>query len=151
MSHVEYQKESYRITTDPNQIDVDAVHAYLTASYWAKGIPRETVAKSIRQSLSFGLFEGARQIGLARIISDRATFAYLCDVYVLEDYRGRGLARWLMESVVAHPDLMGLRRFVLVTRDAHGLYEKFGFTALKRPEGFMEIVQPDIYTSAREK
>jgi GNAT superfamily N-acetyltransferase len=145
MNHVEYQKEPYRITTDPNQIDIDAVHAYLTASYWAKGIPLETVAKSIRQSLSFGLFDGARQIGLARIISDRATFAYLCDVYVLEDYRGRGLARWLMESVVAHPDLLGLRRFVLVTRDAHGLYQKFGFRPLERPEGFMEIVRPKIY------
>ena len=148
MSHVEYRKQPYRITTDPDQIDIGAVHAYLTASYWAKGIPRETVAKSIRQSLSFGLFDGVRQIGLARIISDRATFAYLCDVYVLEDYRGRGLARWLMESVVAHPDLVGLRRFVLVTRDAHGLYEKFGFTSLERPEGFMEIVRPEIYARA---
>ena len=92
MSHVEYRKGQYHITTDPNQIDVDAVHAYLSHSYWAKGIPREIVAKSIRHSLCFGLFDGARQIGLARIISDRATFAYLCDVYVLDDYRGRGLA-----------------------------------------------------------
>jgi ribosomal protein S18 acetylase RimI-like enzyme len=145
MLAVEYRRDSYRITTDPNQIDVDAVHAYLTQSYWARGIPRETVAKSIRGSICFGLFDGPRQIGLARVITDRATFAYLCDVYVLEGYRGRGLARWLMEAIVAHPELTGLRRFVLVTRNASGLYEKFGFAPLRRPEGYMEIVRPDIY------
>jgi ribosomal protein S18 acetylase RimI-like enzyme len=145
MLPVEYRRGSYRITTDPNQIDVDAVHAYLTQSYWARGIPRETVAKSIRGSICFGLFDGPRQIGLGRVITDRATFAYLCDVYVLEGYRGRGLARWLMEVIVAHPELSGLRRFVLVTRSASGLYEKFGFTPLRRPEGYREIVRPHIY------
>ncbi len=145
MLPVEYRRGSYRITTDPNQIDVDAVHAYVTQSYWARGISRETVAKSIRGSICFGLFYGPRQIGLGRVITDRATFAYLCDVYVLEGYRGRGLARWLMEVIVAHPELSGLRRFVLVTRSASGLYEKFGFTPLRWPEGYMEIVRPDIY------
>jgi len=147
MGHIEYLKDSYRITTDPDQIDVDAVHGYLTQSYWARGIPRDTVAKSIRHSLCFSVFHGVRQVGLARVVTDRATFAYLCDVYVLEEHRGRGLARWLMEAVASHPELTGLRRFVLVTRDAHGLYERFGFTPLARPEGYMEIVRPDIYTS----
>ncbi len=145
MLHLESRRDPYCITTDPNRIDIDAVHAYLTQSYWARGIPRETVAKSIRGSICFGLFDGDRQIGLARVITDRATFAYLCDVYVLEEYRGRGLARWLMETIVAHPELAGLRRFVLVTQSANGLYEKFGFTPLKRPEGYMEIVRPHIY------
>src|SRR5262245_36612763 len=113
------------ISIDPAQMDVDAVHAYLTRSYWAEGIPRDVVAKSIESSLCFGLFDGPRQIGFARVITDRSTFAYLCDVYVLEDYRGRGLGKKLMQAVCVHPALQGLRQFVLVTRDAHGLYDKF--------------------------
>jgi GNAT superfamily N-acetyltransferase len=117
----------------------------LTRSYWAYGITRETVASSIANSLCFGLFDGSAQIGFARVISDRATFAYLCDVYVSEDYRGRGLGKWLLEVVTSHPDLKRLRRFVLATRDAHGLYEKFGFTPLNKPEIFMEIFSPDVY------
>jgi GNAT superfamily N-acetyltransferase len=112
---------------------------------WARGIPRETVAASIAASLCFGLFDGGAQIGFARVISDRATFAYLCDVYVLEGYRGRGLGKWLIEVVTSHPDLKRLRRFVLATRDAHSLYEKFGFTPLNKPEIFMEVFRPDIY------
>jgi GNAT superfamily N-acetyltransferase len=137
--------ESIFISTDPAQMDVDAVHAYLTRSYWAEGIPRETVAKSLEHSLCFGLFDGSRQIGFARVVTDRSTFAYLCDVYVLEDYRGRGLGKRLMKAVCAHPDLHGLRRFVLATRDAHGLYEPFGFTPLKDPSRHMEIARPGIY------
>jgi ribosomal protein S18 acetylase RimI-like enzyme len=151
MSHVEYRQGPYWITTDPAQIDLDAVHAYLTESYWARGIPRELVARSIQNSMAFGLFDGDRQIGLARVITDRTTFAYLCDVYVLDEYRGRGLARWLMKSLMAHPDLQGLRRFVLVTRSAAGLYEKFGFKGLSDPDAFMEIVRPDIYTSTSKR
>jgi GNAT superfamily N-acetyltransferase len=137
--------ESFFISTDPAQIDVDAVHAYLTRSYWAEGIPREVVAKSIEGSLCFGLFDGLRQIGFARVITDRSTFAYLCDVYVIEEYRGRGLGKKLMKEVCAHSDLQGLRRFVLVTRDAHRLYDQFGFTPLKDPSRYMEITRPGIY------
>jgi GNAT superfamily N-acetyltransferase len=137
--------EAFSISTDPAQMDVDAVHAYLTRSYWAEGIPRAVVAKSIEGSLCFGLFEGSRQIGFARVITDRATFAYLCDVYVLEEYRGRGLGKKLMKEVCAHPDLQGLRRFVLATRDAHGLYNQFEFTPLKYPSRYMEIARPGIY------
>jgi GNAT superfamily N-acetyltransferase len=103
------------------------------------------VAKSVEGSLCFGLFDGSRQIGFARVITDRSTFAYLCDVYVLEDYRGQGLGKKLMKAVCAHPDLQGVRRFVLVTRDAHGLYDQFGFTPLKDPSRYMEIARPGIY------
>jgi GNAT superfamily N-acetyltransferase len=139
------EQGAYRISTDVNAMDVDAIHAYLSRSYWAQGIPRDVVAKAIAGSLCFGIFENEQQVGFARVTTDRATFAYLCDVYVLEDHRGRGLATWLMEVVVAHPDLQGLRRFLLATRDAHGLYEKFGFVPLARPEIFMEINRPGIY------
>jgi len=104
------------------------MHAYLSRAYWSEGIPRHVIVKSVEGSICFGIFDGSRQIGLARVITDKATFAYLCDVYVLEEYRGQGLSKWLMEAVRSHPDLQNLRRFVLVTRDAHGLYEKFGFT-----------------------
>lgn len=126
-------------------MDLDAIHAYLSSSYWAQGIPRRIVANAMRGSLCFGLFDDDQQVGFARVVTDRATFAYLCDVYVLENHRGRGLATWLMEAVVNHPDLQGLRRFALATRDAHGLYEKFGFAPLARPEIFMEINRPEIY------
>jgi GNAT superfamily N-acetyltransferase len=138
----ESSREGFVISTDPARLDVHAVHAYLSRSYWAEGIPIEIVAKSIEGSLCFGLFDGSRQIGLARVITDRATFAYLCDVYVLESHRGQGLGKWLMSAVRSHPDLQNLRRFVLVTRDAHGLYEQFGFTTLKDPTRYMEISRP---------
>jgi len=135
----ERKSEEFVISTDPARLDVGAIHAYLTRSYWAAGIPKDIVAKSIEGSLCFGLYEAGRQIGLARVITDKATFAYLCDVYVLEDYRGRGLGKWLMSAVQSHPDLQGLRRFVLITQDAHGLYEQFGFSLLKEPARYMEI------------
>ena len=137
----ETEREGFLISTNPARFDMDAVHAYLTRSYWAEGITKDTVAKSIKSSLVFGLYEGNRQIGLARVITDNATFAYLCDVYVLEDYRGRGLGKWLVASVRSHPDLQNLRRFVLVTRDAHGLYDQFGFAPLKYPERYIEILR----------
>jgi len=147
MAIVEYERPGYRISTDSGAMDIDAVHAYLARSYWAREIPKELVAKSIRGSLCFGLFSDDRQIGFARVVTDRATFAYLCDVYLLEPFRGQGLAKWMMDAVVAHPDLQGLRRFVLATRDAHGLYERYGFTSLARPEIFMEINRRDVYAS----
>lgn len=137
----------YRIVTRESAVDVDAVHAYLTRSYWARGITRELVARAVRSSFCFSLYRGDRQVGFARVVTDRATFAYLCDVYVLEELRGQGLGKWLIETVVAHPDLQGLRRFVLATRDAHGLYARYGFCALKKPDQIMEIHVANIYAS----
>ena len=141
----ERRRENFCISTDPARLDIQAMHEYLSRSYWAEGIPRDVVAKSVESSLCFGLFDGSRQIGLARVITDRATFAYLCDVYVLEEYRGRGLGKWLMDAVQSHPDLQNLRRFILLTRDAHRLYEKFGFTRPRDPNRYMEIADPEIY------
>jgi GNAT superfamily N-acetyltransferase len=135
----------YRITTDLEQLDIDAIHAYLSRSFWAEGIPKATVAKSIANSLCFGLFDGDNQVGFARVVTDRATYAYLCDVYVLETHRGEGLGKWLIETVMAHPDLQGLRRFQLVTRDAHGLYRRHGFDTPRHPERQMEIFRHGMY------
>lgn len=137
MTH-EVSNGPYRITTDATQFDLDAIHAYLTASYWADGIPKEIVARSITHSLCFGVFAGQEQIGLARVVTDRATYAYIGDVYILDAYRGQGLGKWLMTTIVAHPDLQGLRRWTLATRDAHGLYAQYGFTALADPHSYME-------------
>jgi GNAT superfamily N-acetyltransferase len=141
----EWRSQGYRITTDPAALDVALIHGWLTRSYWAAGIPLETVRRSIEGSLNFGLFEGDAQIGFARLVTDRATFAYLADVFVLESHRGRGLSKWLMETVIAHPDVQGLRRWVLATRDAHGLYARYGFTPLKAPERWMERHDPEVY------
>jgi GNAT superfamily N-acetyltransferase len=126
-------------------MDVVAIHAYLTRSYWAAGVPLRVVEKSIDHSLCFGAFHSGQQVGFARVTTDCATFAYLADVYVLESHRGNGLAQRLMDRVLSHPDLQGLRRFMLVTRDAHGLYEKFGFRPLGNPQSIMEILNPSIY------
>jgi GNAT superfamily N-acetyltransferase len=142
------ERDGFVVSTDPARLDVEAVHAYLTNSYWATGISRAVVERSIAGSVCFGLFDDRKQIGFARVITDRATFAYLADVYVLDEYRGRGLGAWLMEVIIGHPDLQGLRRFMLVTRDAHWLYTKFGFVTVKSPERHMEIVRPDIYLQA---
>jgi len=139
------EKPPYSISTDRERLDLPMITAYLARSYWAEGIPLPVVERAVQGSLCFGLYEGTRQVGFARCVTDAATFAYLADVFVLEAHRGRGLARWLMEVIVSHPDLQGLRRFSLVTRDAHGLYEKFGFTPLVRPEGHMEIVRRGVY------
>lgn len=133
------------VDTDPARLDLAVVHGFLAESYWAKGIPLETVRRSIRNSLCFGLYEAENQIGFARVVSDRATFAYLADVFVLESHRGRGLGKLLMGAVVAHPDLQGLRRWMLATRDAHGLYAQYGFTPLPVPERFMQLHDPDVY------
>ena len=138
-----------RLCTDAAEMDVDAIHAYLGGeSYWARGIPRETVARAIRNSICFGVFDGAAQVAFARVVTDRATFAYLADVYVLEPYRGRGISRWMMEAVHAHPELQALRRWALVTKDAHGLYERFGWAPVSKPERHMERTDPEVYTRA---
>jgi GNAT superfamily N-acetyltransferase len=140
----------YEISTDPTRVDVRMVYEFLTNSYWAKEIPVETVRRSIENSICFGVYHGRQQVGFARIISDQATFAYLADVFTLPAYRGRGLSRWLMECIVGHPDLQGLRRWMLATQDAHGLYAKFGFTAIRNPERWMERYDPEIYTRRQE-
>lgn len=133
------------ITTDARRFDIAAIHAFLSGSYWSPGIPRSLVERAIANSLCFGALLGGEQVGFARVITDRATFAYLADVYVVEPHRGKGLARRLLDAIVAHPDLQGLRRTMLVTRDAHGLYERYGFAVAKSPERIMEIARPNAY------
>jgi GNAT superfamily N-acetyltransferase len=140
-----WKKGPYEISTNVARVDVEAVHAYLTQSYWAAGIPRDVVAKAVAGSLCFSLFDAGAQVGFARVVTDRATFAYLCDVYVVESHRGRGLGKWLIEAVQGSPELAGLRRFLLVTRDAHGLYARFSFKPVANQAGYLEILQPDIY------
>jgi GNAT superfamily N-acetyltransferase len=141
----EWRRAGFTISTDPDRLDRPLVHGFLSGSYWAKGIPRETVDRSIAGALCFGLYEDGRQVGFARVITDKATFAYLADVFVLESHRGRGLAAWLMETILAHPELQGLRRWMLVTRDAHPLYRKVGFTDLANPARVMEKVDAKVY------
>jgi GNAT superfamily N-acetyltransferase len=168
----EARRPGWLISTDPSLIDLDVVHGFLSAAYWCKGIPRETVKRGIENSIAFGVYaigeaeradtqaSGCRAahgpeacptevratVGFARVITDRATYAYLADVFVLEDRRGRGLSTWLMETVLAHPDLQGLRRFCLLTRDAHGLYAKYGFRPMADPSRYMEWWDPEVYT-----
>ncbi len=136
----------YRISTDKSELAIEVIHLFLTNSYWSFGISKEIVTKSIDNSLCFGVFTSVNeQIGFARIISDYATFAYLADVFILEPHRGKGLSKWLLQTIIKHPDLQGLRRIVLVTKDAHTLYEKFGFTKLRHAEMFMENLNSDVY------
>lgn len=144
--HFEATRAEFTVSTDPSRLDLTAIHAYLSGeSYWSKGIPFATVKKALGNSLCFGLYQGDSQIGLARVISDRATYCYLCDVYVLDTQRGKGLGKWLIECVTNHPELQGLRRMSLATADAHGLYAQFGFTALSKPDRMMEKLDNDIY------
>ena len=147
MAH-EWHRGGYTITDDPSRLDVQAIHGYLTHSYRAHGIPLEIVRRSLEHSLNFGILQGAELVGFGRVISDRATFGYLGDVFVLEPHRGRGLSKWLMEVILAHPDLQGLRRWVLLTRDAHGLYRQFGFTPPANPDRYLERWTPGIYAAA---
>jgi GNAT superfamily N-acetyltransferase len=142
-------RDDYELTDDPARLDVDAVHAFLAGAYWSTGIPRETVARALANSLAFSLYHEGRTVGFARFVTDRATFAYLADVFVVPEHRGRGLATWLVGAALTHPDLQGLRRFLLATRDKHGLYARFGFVPLAHPERFMEIHDPGIYQRAR--
>ncbi len=148
-----WRKDGFVLSTNKAYLDLDVIHGFLSGSYWAKNIPRETVAKSITHTaLCFGIYNGdpsegnAAQVGFARVISDLATFAYLADVFVLPASRGLGLSKWLMEVIVSHPDLQGLRRFVLTTQDAHGLYARFGFTPLPFAERWMAVAPgPSVY------
>lgn len=138
--------QGYKISTKLDDMDITVIHEFIKDSYWARDIPLKTLQKAIRNSLCFGIFtEPGEQVGFARMITDSATYAYLADVFVLEQHRGKGLAKWLMEYILKHPDLQGLRRITLATADAHGLYEKFGFKPLVRPHIFMEVWDPDVY------
>lgn len=139
------EQGEYAISADPHRLDIAVIHAYLTQSYWSPGIPRATVERAMASSLCFGVYRGVEQVGFARVVTDSTTFAILCDVFVLEPHRGKGLSKWLMQFIRSHEDLQGLRRFMLVTRDAHGLYEQFGFKSLVNPTRMMEILRPDIY------
>jgi len=145
----EYRKGEFLVSTDRALIDLGVVHGFLTKCYWAKGIPRDIVARSIENSLCFGVYAEGKQVGFARVISDYATYAYIGDVFLLELFRGRGLGKWLMECIMQHPRLQGLRRWSLVTSDAHGLYAQFGFEPLKKPQNYMELHRPDVYQQAR--
>ena len=136
---MEYRKDDFLITTDKEKIDTEYVHRFLRNSYWAQDIPLENVKKRIQGAICFSVFHLDQQIGFARVISDEASFAYLADVFIDENFRGKGLSKWLMETIMSYPTLQNLRRFMLATRDAHGLYEKFGFRAIQNTERWMEI------------
>ena len=147
---MKWEKEKFTITTKKTALDISMIHNFLTSSYWAQGIPLDRVKKSIRHSLCFGMFYEGGQIGFGRAITDYASYAYLSDVFVVEKFRGQGLGKWLISCMLGHPDLQGLRRCMLATSDAHGLYKSFGFTALRNPERFMEIHNPAVYQSSRQ-
>lgn len=134
----EWRRGEYVVSTDGSRLDLDVVHGYLKWSYWAEGVPFDVVRRSVENSLVFGMYRGAEQVGFARVVTDHATFAYLADVFVLEEHRGQDLGKWLVETVLSHPELQGLRRWMLATRDAHELYRKYAFTGLGDPEIFME-------------
>jgi GNAT superfamily N-acetyltransferase len=137
---VEFHLEGFTISTDPARLDITAIHHFLSEqSYWAKGRPREMVEKSIEHCLCFGVYEEARQVGFARVLTDYAVMGYLMDVFILPEYRGRGLGKWLVSCIMAHPDLKHLRSWLLATDDAHGLYAQFGFKPLGKPELYMQI------------
>lgn len=138
--------KGYKISANKNDLDFSVVYQFIASSYWAKGIPQTTMQRAIENSLCFGVFtERNQQVGFARVISDYATYAYLADVFILEGHRGKGLSKWLVAEILNHADLQGLRRFNLVTRDAHGLYEQFGFARLQTTNGYMEIINSTIY------
>jgi len=140
--------ENYEISTDPARLNIELIHQYLSRdSYWAQQVPLEVVARSVANSLCFGVYHHNEQVGLARIITDKATFAYLCDVFILPEHRGKGISKWLMKTMHSHPELQGLRRWLLGTKDAHGLYEQFGWTYLtpEQVPRFMQLHNPDVY------
>jgi GNAT superfamily N-acetyltransferase len=141
----EHKDGDILVTTDPARLDLDTVHGFLSGSYWAAGIPREVVERSIRHSICYGAFDGPRQVGFARVISDRATFAYVADVFVFPSHRGRGIGSRIMACATSHPELQNLRLWTLFTRDAHGLYRQHGFREARYPDRLMERRQPRPY------
>ena len=143
-----WHRDEYEISTDPSRLNIDLIHDFLSNnSYWAAGRARDVVERSIENSLPFGIYKGSVQIGFARVVTDYATFAWVADLFVLAEHRERGLSKWLMEVIIAHPQLQGFRRWVLSTKDAHGLYERFGFMKLHRPERWMERPDPNMRES----
>lgn len=142
----DHRMPQYEITTDRSRMDVQAIHAFLSQSYWSPGVPLSVVERAMQNSLCFAILSEGRHVGFARVVTDRATFGYLADVHVLEEHRGRGLSKRLMRAVMEHPDLQGLRRMMLATRDAHGLYEQYGFKPLASPAVMMEVHDPDVYS-----
>lgn len=139
----------YQLSNDTARMDVAAIHAFLSTSYWSPGVPLDVVARAVRHSVCAGIFLADAQVAFGRAVTDQATFAYLADIYVLEAHRGRGLAQRIVAALLSRPELQGLRRLMLVTRDAHRLYGKYGFTALARPERVMELHRPEIYRQAK--
>ncbi|MCX6058491.1 MAG: GNAT family N-acetyltransferase [Chloroflexi bacterium] len=139
---IETHRDQFTISTDPARLDIDVICDFFTRAYWTKGRPRERTESALANSLVFGVYKGAKQIGIARVVSDYAIFAYLCDVFIHENYRAQGLGKWLIETILAHPDLLGLRRWTLITRDAHSLYQQFGFQPFSNPDNWMEIIKP---------
>lgn len=146
---MEWTKDDFSVSTDKTKIDVNYVHGFLERSYWAENIPLDTVERSIAGALCFSVFHSGRQVGFARVVTDEATFAYLADVFIDEAYRGRGLSKWLMEVILGYPSLQGLRRFMLATRDAHGVYARFGFQPLTYVERWMQIHNPGVYKKTK--
>jgi GNAT superfamily N-acetyltransferase len=143
---MQWQKNEFTIDTDRERLQFNVIFRFLIEeSYWSQNRTREQTERAIKNSLCFGVYEGERQVGFARIVSDLATFAYVGDVFILEGFRGRGLSKWLMQTIIDHPDLQGLRRWILATRDAHELYRQFGFDELKAPDRWMERASPDAY------
>ncbi|MEO6548394.1 MAG: GNAT family N-acetyltransferase [Ferruginibacter sp.] len=143
---MDFLKENFVISTDQSKLDILYIHGFLENSYWAEGIPLDTVKRSISGTVCFGVYEGEKQVGFARVITDKSTFGYLADVFIDDHYRGHGLSKWLMECIMNHPDLQGFRSWQLATRDAHGLYAKFGFKPLENPETIMRKHNPGVYT-----
>lgn len=139
---LEIQHDRFAISTNPERLDMDTICDFLKRSYWANTRPRERTERALQNSLVFGLYEGDKQIGVARVISDYSIFAYLCDVFIHEEYRAHGLGKWLLQTILEHPDLKDVRRWVLVTNDAHGLYKQFGFTSIEDPEHWMQNFKP---------
>ncbi|MBB4805470.1 N-acetylglutamate synthase-like GNAT family acetyltransferase [Chryseobacterium defluvii] len=147
MTDLILHKDQFCISTDKAKLDIDSIHQFLsTQAYWCLNIPKDKVETSIQNSLCFGVYENEKQIGFARIISDFSTIAYLGDVYILEEYRGNGLSKWLMEIIMNHPDLQNLRRWILLTGDAHGLYRQFGWTDIGDPSKWMELHNKNVYS-----
>jgi N-acetylglutamate synthase-like GNAT family acetyltransferase len=139
---IETQKDNLTLSTDPKRLDIEAICVFLAQSYWANTRSRTTIERSLKNSLVFAVYDGDRQVAMARLVSDYATFAWLCDVFVDPDYRNRGIGKWLMEEILAHPDMQGLRRWTLVSSSAQGLYSQFGFSPLQNPERWMELFNP---------
>jgi len=149
---MDWQKENFMISDEKEKLDAEYIHDYLSnRSYWAENIPLETVKRSIDGSICFGMYDDGKQIGFARVVTDKATFGYLADVFIDEDFRAQGLSKWLMEIIMAYPELQGLRRWMLGTKDAHSLYEKFGFEPLENPKRIMHIYNADVYKGVSGK